>query len=83
MQYILSEQEYNELTCRSGDKVRVDKKELQKLCTLAAKHAPAYRDWSKSEEPWGCIRDKDTNPGYCDECPAKSCCPSPSKEFSK
>lgn len=87
MQYLLSQEEYDELTCKTGDLVKVNQKELQKLCVLVANHVPVDRDWCKEDKsPWGCIYyiDKNHNnyQGYCDECPSKNLCKS-LKVYSK
>lgn len=84
MQYLLSQEEMDALKARAmrGD-AAPDKEALQKLCTLAADHAPAYRNWDKDDtSPWGCILSAQ-NFGYCDDCPVKEICPHPHKRWSK
>lgn len=85
MQYLLTEAEYNDLKAKKHQFITSEKEELQKICTLAANHIPVAHDWSddKTPRPWGCILDKDTNPGYCDDCPVARLCPCTRKEWSK
>jgi hypothetical protein len=86
MQYILSEAEYAEL--KAGAQVeRADLRgDLQYLCMQVAIHMPVKRSWLESDvnqKPWGCILDKASDPGYCDECPVKKLCPHKGKRFSQ
>lgn len=85
MQYILSEQEYKELVNARKNAQNDARADLQKVCTLAAKHTPVTVSWmSKNEpEPWGCILDEESDPGYCDHCPVMHICPYEGKELSK
>lgn len=85
MQYILSQQELDALKDVQAAKISTSKSTLQEFCTLAALHIPVYRKWDKSLTPWGCIlvSKGESNPRYCDECPAKQFCPSTIKEFSQ
>ena len=85
MNYILTQQEYDDL-CREKQ-LRTDKQkaELQALCTLAARHIPAVAPSCPPDAkpmPWGCILDIN-GPEYCDKCPALNVCPKTGKEFSK
>lgn len=84
MQYILTEQEYQNLNSLRAKVVEAHNKRLQDVCTLAAKHVPVSVSWLDNGEPkpWGCILDKGGH-GYCDYCPAKGVCPHPHKEWSK
>ena len=85
MQYILTDAEYNDLVAQKRAVYFESTAALQELCTLAAKHIPVTPGWRSAEkpEPWGCILDSETNPGYCDECPAQKICPLGRKEWSK
>lgn len=85
MQYILSEQEYDDLVKakkRAEDAVR---ERLQEACTLAAKHTPIVSNWAPEmvPAPWGCVLDEESDPGYCDDCPVNGICPYDGKRFSK
>lgn len=84
MQILLTEVEYNDLLAKKKERLATNNQELQQICTLAAKHIPVDCDWSDDEKPrpWGCILDKDNNPGYCDDCPVSAICPN-DKEWSK
>jgi hypothetical protein len=82
MQYLLTQQEFDEL----NDKARAVQvrhtEELQSVCTLVANHAPAHRPWApKDKSPWLCIIGHRGH--YCDCCPAKNICPYQFKEWSK
>lgn len=81
MQYILSELEYSKLRSEATQHKLESTQELQDLCTLVARHAPATRPWDESKMPWGCLLDDDAN--YCDCCPAERMCPYEHKEYSK
>jgi hypothetical protein len=87
MQYLLTQQEYDELQRAKQQRAKAQTAELQKLCTLAAQHVPVAVSCFGVEtlRPWGCILDSDPekNPGYCDLCPAQDLCPSERKEWSK
>jgi hypothetical protein len=86
MQYLLSEQEYEELKSSAiKQRFRADA-QLQEFCTLAAQHIPVKIPWLKSSPvPWGCILSEDDNNSThcCDECPAVKFCPYEDKEFSQ
>ena len=86
MQYLLTEEEYDEL-CKSGvDYEASVRYALQKACTLAAKHTPVVLSWAEAgapAKPWGCILDPESNPTYCDACPVQDLCPHDGKEWSK
>lgn len=83
MQYILSEEEYNELLRRAtARKIELDKK-YQNLCTKIADELPIDAGWRSVEPaPWGCILTKKRE-WYCDRCPVKEICPYPNKHYSK
>lgn len=86
MQYILSEEEYNDLITKGKKREVVDKELIQKLCTLCADHIPVVPYWNKNNKdhipkPWGCILTK--GHGYCDCCPVQDDCPYEGKEWSK
>ena len=84
MQYLLTEQEYNDLRASNYNNIRAKKDELQKLCTLIADTMPVSVEWLNGGEPapWNCILSEETE-WYCDRCPVRSICPSDDKEFSK
>lgn len=84
MQYLLSEEEYKKLACNDTSKVVIQKNKLQSLCTLAAIHVPADREFNEEDKsPWGCIlASGDNHPGYCDNCPVDDFCPNGYKEYS-
>jgi len=83
MQYILTEEEINDLRNKKEKWDEAEKEELQNLCTLAAEHIPVLFDWTTpvSKGILGCILNKTT--GYCDECPSQEVCPYPHKSWSK
>lgn len=86
MQYLLTQDEFTELTKKKLILTVNQESELQELCTLAANHVPVLCGWdsSKPPEPWGCIlNEKGNGHGYCDLCPAEKVCPYEGKEFSK
>ena len=82
MQILLTHDEYGSLKEKAGRAVEYD--DLQKLCTLVANFAPATRSWDTgNESPWGCLLDEESNPEYCDDCPAEEMCPYEYKQFSQ
>jgi hypothetical protein len=91
MQYILTEQEFRDLTAARRKRDSLEQSELFALCRAVANNAPVsmYRELVGDEpqlladlgEPWGCI--KDTPHHYCDLCPAQKMCPSDDKEWSQ
>lgn len=86
MQYLLTEEEYKELTNINKRRTEITKDQLQDLCTRIAKYEPITVPWRRNDaqpEPWGCILDEEESPGYCDECPVRELCPYPYKELSK
>ncbi len=58
---------------------------IQRLCVEVALHKPIRVSWRPNDapKPWGCILVKESNPGYCDECPVQHDCPKPYKQWSK
>ncbi len=86
MQYLLTAEELKALNEKKELHEISQTGKLQELCTLAANHIPVVRPWMGEDaepEPWGCILDKETDPGYCDDCPMDEACPWPSKHWSK
>ena len=85
MQYLLTHDELNALQRAAEAKAQANKAALQRVCTLAAKHTPVPRPWEGPDvmKPWGCILDKESHPGYCDDCPVSDICPHDDKEWSK
>lgn len=81
MQYILSQEEYDELVAKSKKLTDKAAEDLQKACTFIADNVPV-KYWGNDEARiWGCIHTKD-HEWYCDECPAEEMCPS-RKSWSK
>ena len=86
MQYILSQEEYNNLTNYKSALEQKNRAELQALCTKIAQNMPVTTVdfWGKEsteKHTWGCVLTRETD--YCDECPVKGICPHPYKEWSK
>lgn len=87
MQYILSQEEYDELKREALVHLRLSEKKLQTLCTKIANEMPVNWGWGGPDpKPWGCIITKEKQPGYewyCDSCPVEEICPSNKKHWSK
>ena len=88
MQFILTEQELEELKAKQRHDIKLSKDKLQKLCTRIANEMPVKFWGRKDAEPWGCILTPDPESGemeewYCDECPVQDICPHEHKEWSK
>ncbi len=83
MQYLLTEDEYLDLTTKHSQNLRLQQKELQELCSKIADEMPIQRDWdANNHKPWGCILTAKYE-WYCDKCPVQKICPNPYKEWSK
>ena len=84
MQYLLTEQEYNDLITRGKKAEEKQKEILQDLCTKVADHMPVLWGWSKDEKPkvWQCIHSVEGE-WYCDSCPVQKVCPEQYKHWSK
>lgn len=78
MQYILSEDEYQEFKNKSS-LIKLNESELQELCTKIAQNMPV--ESFLGYKAWGCVIAKDID--YCDYCPVKKICPYKRKRFSK
>lgn len=83
MQYILTQEEYDNLKSIQEAVVHSNKKKLQVLCTKIADTMPVRWGWDSGEEakPWGCIHSTNHD-WYCDSCPVTEICPS-NKSWSK
>jgi hypothetical protein len=90
MQYILDQDEYDDLTGgRGGTQIGLTKNQLQKLCTKIADEMPVLWGWVRPKDdvpkPWGCVitAEKNGDEWYCDKCPVQDICPSDSMTYSK
>lgn len=84
MQYILTQEEYDELKRKQELEFSITTKQLQTLCTKIATEMPVVLPWGSHEvRPWGCILTDDGAMDYCDDCPVQQICPHPYKEWSK
>lgn len=83
MQYILNENEYDELVTTKRNKIAIDNKKLQTLCSKIADEMPIVWGWGSQEpRPWGCILTQEQE-WYCDQCPVQEICPNQFKSWSK
>ena len=97
MQFILTEEEYNNLKKENKEELARMRKVVNTLCMDVARYKPTFKGWSGAEEPhpWGCHHidySDGKNPpsaysddacyGYCDECPVQHAC-TLSKEYSQ
>ena len=86
MQYLLTEEEYNELRIQNNAKQRECDIIINDLCQTVANHLPVHVSDPHSpiqkQEPWKCIRSVKYE-WYCDNCPVKDICRWPNKVFSK
>lgn len=88
MQYILTQQEFDDLKATQALDLRLKKEALQELCTKIADTMPINRDWCHKEpaSPWRCIitvSKEGKNHWYCDDCPVREICPKDYKSWSK
>lgn len=90
MQYILTEQEYNQLVNETKSIKEEYRNTINDLCQMVADNMPiagwhAKYDKNKTTEgksPWGCIKSEEYS-WYCDDCPVKHICLEKNKRFSK
>ena len=89
MQYILTQEELDQLKADAANAIKKVTADLQTACTLLADNMPVKHPWdpaSTDTKPWGCILSQ-TSPTkdewYCDHCPARKLCPNPHKNWSK
>lgn len=78
MQYLLTQEEYQELQAAAVARSDEATQTIQTLCTLAANQIPVSVIDGK---PWGCIITKKS--GLCDGCPVETMCPYKYKRWSK
>lgn len=86
MQYILSQEEYDNLLNKGKDREQQNIDVLQELCTMVADHMPIKNSWMDEDdpmEPWRCILTVEDWEHYCDECPVRKLCPYKYKNYSK
>lgn len=93
MQYILSQEEYDELKAKRSHEIQLSKKKLQDLCTKIADTMPVQWNWGSKKndpeyfKPWGCVftveKEHRFDEWYCDQCPVQDICPSTYKPYSK
>ena len=86
MQYILSEEEYNNLKQNNKQEDAKAKRKLEVFCHMVADTMPLLGWWNETEgvpDPWVCrhTRGKPDESGYveehyCDQCPCRDICPS-------
>ena len=82
MQYILSQEEYDDLKNIKKKTIEMQEKKLQELCSKIANTMPAGVSWIGVDNPWNCVLTVDYE-WYCDSCPVVDICPHPYKEWSK
>lgn len=84
MQYILTQQEYDELRERKQHHIKLERSKLQALCTKIANEMPVKWGWGGSDpKPWGCRLSDEEGDWYCDKCPVTEICPSDEKDWSQ
>ena len=83
MQYILTEQEYNELKKKQELEITLNNNKFQELCTKISDTMPIDWGWGEDNpKPWGCILSIKQG-WYCDKCPVRKICKYPYKKWSK
>ena len=84
MQFLLSQEEFDELKARKAADDKATKETLQKLCTMVADHMPidipSWPGWKRG--PWKCVINS-KNEHYCDHCPVEEICPNEYKHWSQ
>ena len=84
MQYVLTQDEYDELVRTQKLDLHMQKDKLQKLCSSIADQMPVSVKWFNEGKPtpWGCVLTSEFE-HYCDHCPVQDICPNEHKEWSK
>lgn len=80
MQYLLTSEEFSDLSSREARARKELNATIQSLCSQVADLKPVESGWAAGK-PWGCILT--TQNEYCDECPVQKLCPNPHKNWSK
>ena len=99
MQYILSQDEYDDLKAKQKLDLQMQNNHLQELCTKICDTMPVDWGWGGRKndpnniKPWGCILTVEKkakakgntyyHDWYCDQCPVQNICPHPHKSWSK
>lgn len=87
MQYILTQEEYDKLRKEQRQRIDLQNKKLQALCTKIANEMPVVWGWGVQPDPkpWGCVitAEEQHEEWYCDKCPVQEICPHEGKEYSK
>lgn len=81
MQYILTQEEYDELKRDRKHNFDLSNKKLQELCTKICNEMPLKYEWINQIFPWKCILTETEN-HYCDNCIVQDICPNEWKRFS-
>lgn len=83
MEYILSQEEYDELIKTKENGHSFIRNTLQDLCTKVADYMPIKWGWGGPDpKPWKCIISVEEE-WYCDQCPVQEVCPYEDKTWSK
>lgn len=83
MQYILTQEELDELRRKRSFEIRESKGKLQKLCSKICDTWIVEEGWYKGKV-WGCILTKNKNEEwYCDSCIVQDICPCDHKTYSQ
>ena len=84
MDYVLNQEEYDELKNGIEKEREAVKETLQRLCAEVAIYKP-IKFWNNAiPSPWGCWQNGGSSiGGYCDECPVQDDCPEEYKRWSK
>lgn len=83
MQFLLTEEEYQDLI-NLNEKLKEDMREtLQDLCSKVADNMPVIFWGNKEPKIWGCWKTGMPHMTYCDACPVKKVCPAEFKRWSK
>ncbi len=79
MQYLLTQQELDDLKAAQTQQLRLSTKKLQTLCTKICNEMPVKWGWGGPDpKPWTCIlTQEDDEEWYCDQCPVTEICPGP------
>jgi len=86
MQYILTQEEFDQLKSDQEQRLAVDLGKLQRLCTKICNEMPVEWGWGGDPKPWGCMLTKENEfdeEWCCDRCPVATICPCVDKRWSQ
>ncbi len=86
MQYLLTQEEFNNLKKGVNLELEARQEIIDNLCQIAADHVlvkPSTVDFHRMRAPYGCVRSSSNDTEYCDNRPVEKLCEHKEKKFTK